>query len=535
MARILGLDLGSHSVKGVVLESKAKGHVTRAFVEARRAQEGERADTLRAAVQELLGKLPPGHADQVIIALPGPALITHTLSLPFSDAKRIEATLPFEIGGQLPFDISEVVYDYQVVGLKDTDGKDKASDLLVGVVRKEELRSLLALLSELKLDPRIVTHPGLAYQNLLQQAAGLFDGGAADGGVVAVVDVGHERTSVAIGRPGRGVQFARTFAGGGRDLSKALAAEFQTSLAEAHHWKEQHGAMASAAHGPDAERAAAAFVRGLQPLLRELRPTLKSFTARTRQQVGALVLAGGSARMPGLAEQLSKDLNLPVRVLALPADAAQAIPTEEQPSAAQAYALALRGNATGARAPRFNYRRDEFAFKGDFDYVKDKVGLLAAFAMTLVLLFIAFGVVRNSVLSRREAQVDAALCETTQKILGRCEKDYNRALNLLKGVESPAAALPRLSAVNLLAEVTQKVPDDLPVKFDRIQIDTERVILQGETDSSKQVDTLSNALRNHDCFKDVKQGKVERSRDGQKVTFRLDVQVQCPGTEGGES
>ncbi|MBZ4417121.1 pilus assembly protein PilM [Myxococcus sp. RHSTA-1-4] len=534
MARILGLDLGSHSVKGVVLEAKTKGHMVRGFAEVRRAQEGERADTLRAAVQELLGQLPPGHADQVVIALPGPSLTTHALSLPFSDGKRIEATLPFEIGSQLPFDISDAVYDYQVVGQKETDTKEKASDLLVGVVRKEELQSLLALLAELKVDPRIVTHPGLAYQNLLQQYPGLFEG-LGEGGAVAVVDLGHERTSVSIGRPGQGVVFARTFAGGGRDLSKALANEFQTSVPEAHHWKEQHGAVASAAQGPDAERAAGAFVRGLQPVLRELRPTLKAFTARTRQQVGAVVLCGGTARLPGLAEQLSKDLNLPVRVLALPADTAEAIPAAVQPAAAQAYALALRGNAAGAKAPRFNLRRGELAYKGDFDYMKDKLGLLASFAATLLLLLIAFGVVRNSVLARREAQVDAVLCDTTQRILGKCEKDYNRALSMLKGVESPASALPRMTAVNLLAEVTQRVPDEVPVKFDRIQIDLNRVILQGETDSSKQIDTLSNALKGHACFKDVRQGKVEKTRDGNKVSFRLDVEVQCPGAQGGES
>ncbi|GHG74782.1 type II secretion system protein GspL [Comamonas sp. JC664] len=535
MARILGLDLGSHAVKGVVLEAKTKTHTTHGFAEVRRAQEGERADTLRSAVQELLGQLPQGAVDQIVVALPGPALTTHSLSLPFSDAKRIEATLPFEIGSQLPFDISDVAYDYQVVGQKDLEGsKEKAGELLVGVVRKEELAELLALLAELKVDPRIVTHPGVAYQNLFQQQPGLFQG-QGEGGAVAVVDIGHERTTVAVGTPGTGIQFARTFSGGGRDLSKALAAEFQTSLAEAHHWKEQHGAVASAAQGPDAERAASAFVRGLQPMLRELRPSLKAFTARTRQQVGAVVLCGGTAKLPGIAEQLSKDLNLPVRVLALPADASPSVPAAEQPVAAQAYALALRGNATGARAPRFNYRRGEFGFKGELDYMKDKLGLLASFAATLILLLIAFGVVRNSVLARREAQVDAVLCDTTQRILGRCEKDYNRALNMLAGVESPAAALPKLTAVNLLAEVTGRVPTEVPVKFTRIQIDLSRVILEGETDSSKQVDTLSNAIKNHACFKDVRQGKVEKTRDGNKMSFRLDVQVQCPGEQGGES
>lgn len=530
MARILGLDLGSYSVKGVLFESNLRGYTTKAYAEVRRA-EGDRTETLRAAVHELLTQHPM-QADQVIVALPGPTLMTHAFTLPFTDPKRLEAALPFEVESQLPFDLSEVVFDYQTAGQK----AKASSDVLVGVVRKEELRGLLGLLTELKLDPRVITHPGITYQNLFVQTPAVFDGlGEAE--AIAVVDIGHERTTVAIGKPGVGVEFARTFAGGGRDLSRALSAEFQTPLAEAHQWKETYGAMASAAtaQGPDAERAAAAFVRGLQPVLRELRPTFKAFTARTKRNVGAVVLCGGTARLKGLAEQLEKDLHLQVRVLGLPNEAASSIPAETQPSATQAYALALRGQASGAKAPRFNLRRGEFGFKGDFDYVKDKLGLLGSFAATLLLLFIASGVVRNTVLARNEAKVDAVLCKTTERILGKCETNYDRALNLLRGVESPAAALPKVTAVNLLAEVTQKIPPEVPVKIERIQIDLERVILQGETNSSKEIDTLTTALKSHRCFREVNPGKVEKTRDGQKVTFRLDIQVQCPDQSGAES
>lgn len=532
MARILGLDLGSYSVKGVLLESNIRGYATKAYAEVRRAAEGDRAETLRAAVRELLAHPTLQGAEQVIVALPGPALMTHTFTLPFVDPKRIEAALPFEVESQLPFDLSDVVFDYQVTGQKEKT----SSDLLVSVVRKEELSSLLGLLSEQGLDPRIVTHPGITYQNLFLQVPSAFEG-LADVDTVAVVDIGHERTTVAIGRPGVGVEFARTFAGGGRDLSRALAAEFQTPLPEAHHWKETYGAMASAAaaQGPDAERAAAAFARGLQPVLRELRPTFKSFTARSRRQVGAVVVCGGTARLKGIAEQLGRDLHVPARVLALPNETMAAITPEAQPQVAQAFALALRGQASGAKAPRFNLRRGEFAFKGDYDYVKDKLGLLASFAATLLLLLIASGVVRNSVLARREAQVDAMLCGTTQRILGTCETNYDRALNLLRGVESPAAALPKMTAVNLLAEVTQRIPAETPVRLERIQIDMERIILQGETDSSKEIDTLTTALKGHRCFREVSPGKVEKTRDGQKVSFRLDIQVQCPDQPGAES
>jgi general secretion pathway protein L len=530
MARILGLDLGSYSVKGVLFESNIRGYTTKAYHEVRRG-EGERMETLQAAVRELISQ-PTLHADQVIIALPGPTLMTHSFTLPFVDPKRIEAALPFEVESQLPFDLSEVVFDYQVVGQK----PKTSSDLLVGVVRKEELAGLLAMLSSMEVHPRVITHPGVTYQNLFLQTPSMFEG-LESMAAVAVVDIGHERTTVAIGRPGVGVEFARTFAGGGKDLSRALSTEFRTPVQEAHQWKETYGALASAAsaQGPDAERAASAFVRGLQPVLRELRPTFKSFTARTRRQVGAVVLCGGTARLKGIAEQLERDLKMPTRVLALPVESSSVIPAEAQPSAAQAYALALRGQASGAKAPRFNLRRGEFAFKGDFDYVRDRVGLLASFAATLVLLLIASGVVRNSVLSWREMEVDQVLCKTTERILGRCEKDFDRALNMLRGVESPAAALPKSSAVNLLAEVTQRIPADLPVKLDRIQIDLERIILQGETKSSKEIDTLTKAIQGHTCFKEVNQGKVEKTRDGQNVTFRLDIQVSCPEQAGAES
>jgi general secretion pathway protein L len=528
MARILGLDLGSYSVKAMVLDSSTRSPGPKAWVEVRRG-EGERQETLRAALRELLARPELQHMDQVVVALPGPSLVTHQFALPFTDPKRIESTLDFEVESQLPFDLSEAVYDYQVA----TQHKDKGSELLVGVVRREEFEALMGTLAEVGVDPRVVTHPGIAYQNLLQQQPGLLAG--VDAETVALVDIGHERTTLAIGRLGVGVEYARTFAAGGQNLSRALATEFQTPLPEAHHWKETHGAMASEARGPDAQRAAAAFVRGLQPLLRELRPSFKSFTARTHRQVGAMVLCGGTARMPGLAEQLSNDLGIPVRVLGLPKEASAVVPASEQPSTMQAYTLALRGQASGARAPRFNLRRGEFAFKGDYDYVKDKLGLLASFAVTLLLLMIASGVVRNSVLARREAQVDAVLCDITQRMLGTCEKNYDKALNMLKGVESPVAALPKMSAVNLLADMTSRVPSEVPVTFDRIDIDLERITVRGETDSSSQIDAISSALKGHRCFKEVREGKVEKTRDGNKVTFRLDIQVQCPEQASGEA
>jgi general secretion pathway protein L len=524
MARILGLDLGSHSVKAVLLDGSLRSYSVKGFARVL-VPEGERLAALATALTELSAKQPLS-AEQVVVALPGPSLATHLMTLPFSDVKRIEATIPFEIESQLPFDLSEAVFDYQIA-----QTHEKSADLLIGVVKKDELRALLELLQAHKLDPRIVTHPGVAYQNLFLSAPACFLGSGSAEGAIAVLDVGHERVSLAIGRPGVGVELTRTFPGGGKDLTRALATEFKVSFDEAAAWKEAHGVIgpAAAARGADAERASAAFTRGLQPMLRELRATMKSYSARSHRAVAKLFVCGGSAKLTGLDAQLGRDLGLPAQVLALPPEASL-IPREDQQAATQGLALALRGQTSGPRAPRFNLRRGEFAFKGDFDYLKDRVGLLASFAAILFILLIASGIVRNSVLARREQQVDAMLCDVTQRVLGKCEKDARRALNMLKGKESPSAAIPKLSAVTLLAELLQRMPTDIPLTMDQIVIDTERITVRCETDSSKQVDKITAALKAYRCFNEVKEGKVEKSKDGTKVTFRLDIQVECPDT-----
>ncbi|HEY1416525.1 MAG TPA: pilus assembly protein PilM, partial [Myxococcaceae bacterium] len=248
MARVLGLDLGSHSLKGVLLESTGRGTSVLHYAESRRADEAPLDEALAVFLAENAWS-----PDQVVVALPGPSLATHAFTLPFTDAKRIAATLPFEVEGELPFDLSQAVFDHQV-----TRRRANATDLIVGLVRREELSELLKSLAARGLDPRVVTHPAIAYQDLFLAVPERFE--VAPGAALAVLDIGHRRTSVAVGRPAEGLLFARTFPGGGRELSRALAAEFQVSLPEAEAWKERDGSLAPGG-GPEHERARTALLR----------------------------------------------------------------------------------------------------------------------------------------------------------------------------------------------------------------------------------------------------------------------------------
>src|SRR5512137_1822459 len=133
---ILGLDLGAHSAKAVLLESTLRGWTVAGAARVPVLPAGDGAerplrDRQGAAVGELLAAR-GWRPDAVIAAVPGTAAASHVVSLPFTDPRRIEQTIAFEVEGQIPFELAEVAWDWQPMTAR--EGK---SELYVGVVRKE--------------------------------------------------------------------------------------------------------------------------------------------------------------------------------------------------------------------------------------------------------------------------------------------------------------------------------------------------------------------------------------------------------------
>src|SRR6266508_3156073 len=522
--RILGLDLGASAVKAVLVESAFRGFE---IVDTARAplepspplppspQGGEEGVAWRqvaarygAAVRGLI-EARGWRFDSAVVAFPGTGGSTSVVTLPFTDPRRIEQTIGFEVEGQIPFDLADFAWDWQPLGAR--DGK---TELLVAVVRKEELAALLAALGEAGVDPRAIVPPGPAYAAL--GLAGALAAPAppaspvapADGTTSAVapgaaatpapaeaiVDVGQERTSVTMVAAGT-CEAARTFAFGVGHLARALARELGLSEAEgtALVAAEAGGpalppALAEKAADP---RAADALRRALVPLVRELRATLRAWRARAGQRpVVRLVLAG------------------------------------EAPGLALALALALRGHL-GSRAGRLNLRRGELAFTRDFEHVKGKVARLGAYAALIAVLAILSAGVKVFALSRQEASLDRALCDAETKIIGRCFSNFEEAQAVLRGRGTVGAALPRVSAVDLFAELSEKVPEGVPVRLERIEITKDKLHLQGTTDAAENVDKIAASLKGSRCFADARSGGARRRGTDGKFEFSIDASLTC--------
>src|SRR5258707_8030030 len=154
--------------------------------------------------------------------------------------------------------------------------------------------------------------------------------------------MGHEGAATAMGKKPANIEYVRTFPGGGKALSTAIATEFAISFPEAEQWKETQGAVGSAVRGAGAERAAKALLRGLQPVVRETRACLKASTARSRRSITQIYLCGGTAKLAGLDQQLSEEFGIPAARLRLPPHVASPIPPQASSSAGQAYSLSWR-------------------------------------------------------------------------------------------------------------------------------------------------------------------------------------------------
>src|SRR5690242_2709123 len=155
--RTLGLDVGARSVKAVVVEAAYRGYTVLATARADvEPAAGPEAPALRDRQADALKRLlAEAHLvfDNAVVALPG-APASHVITLPFVDPRRIDQTVGFEVESQIPFDLTEVVWDWQPLGTR--DGK---TELLVSVVRKEEMASLLAALAGAGVDPRVAAPP----------------------------------------------------------------------------------------------------------------------------------------------------------------------------------------------------------------------------------------------------------------------------------------------------------------------------------------------------------------------------------------
>jgi type IV pilus assembly protein PilM len=238
-------------------------------------------------------------SDQVITAVPGPAVIVKKVILPAQTGAAIDSAVLAEASHLIPDSLDNVNLDYQVIDWIDAGNK---MEVLVVAVKREIINSYAEAIRAADCDPILVDVDYFALENMFE-----LNYETSDGQPVALVNIGARYSSINILKDGRS-----TFTGdvpvGGAEYTDALTRQLGLSPEQAESAKLGGGGADPAAVEP---------VLGsvTEFIVEEIQRALSFFwTAATDEPLGGIVLSGGSARMPGLSDQLTQRLHCGVEV-----------------------------------------------------------------------------------------------------------------------------------------------------------------------------------------------------------------------------
>jgi len=518
MKNVLGLDLGSHTLKAVELRQTLRG------LEPVQLRVHPRSDT-EAPLAESLQRFLRMHqisTEHVTCALPGDRVSSRQLEFPFRDRKKLGQAVPFEIEGQMPFHLEDVVVDWQIVG-----GERSHAVVAAIIAQRKDVSEMLATLAQAGCDPRILEAEGLALGNL----SALFP----LPGRRLLVDMGHRKTTFCLLIDGLGVA-ARSVPVGGLALTRALARRRGIGLAEAEQQKCEDGIFQAGWSG-----AAPEVVESLDRIAREIVRSLESFETHLGGPASSLLtevtLLGGAARLHRVDEYLAERTGLATQRLALPdsPESAALVAGGDPLLFAPAIALALR--STARATTHMNFRQDEFAYRADFRRFFGREMRPTAILAGIALLLLGTSSATSIALeSRRALQLESQARRIYAEIFpGQPVPD--RPVTALG--EAVAAARARadflglyggnLSALDLMGELSARVPPDLKVKFEEVNIDRQVIRVKVASENYEAADRLENELKKAPPFGGASvSGQIKKTKE--TITFSINI----PLAEGGE-
>lgn len=238
---------------------------------------------------------------RVAVSLPASRAFTRALQLPKMGPKDIDEAVRTEAEQYIPVNIDNLYLDYTVLGQS-----DDSMDVLVVAMSKAIVDSYLTLTRMLGLE-------AVLFDTAIGASAHLFAYDPDSGIPSVLVDFGAEVTDISVFNHGLVVTGSVAF--GGDDITATLARELRMSEREALILKSKYGLSPSTLQ----KQVIRAVGPSLEQLIKEIRRTIRYYEQRYAKEppIGQIVIMGGGANMPGLADYLTEQLRVPARAFDL--------------------------------------------------------------------------------------------------------------------------------------------------------------------------------------------------------------------------
>lgn len=305
---LVGLDIGSSSVKAVELAVKPKGlellHLGVAKLPPEAIVQGAflNAGAITEAVREAIdaGGI---KTKTVATAVSGHSVIVKKISLPTMTREELEESIRWEAEQYIPFDINEVNLDFQILHTGEQEGQ---MDVLLVAAKKDLIDDYVHVITDAGLRPAVLDVAAFAVENAFE---GNYQVPANE--VVALVNVGSQTVNINILAKGAPA-FTRDISTGGNAFTEEIQKALSVSWEEAERIKiggrareESHDVVPH-----EVEQA----VRGVtENVIGEISRSLDFFAATAADsRISRVMVAGGGSRVSGFESVFQGKTNLPV-------------------------------------------------------------------------------------------------------------------------------------------------------------------------------------------------------------------------------
>lgn len=544
MQKVIGLDIGSYSIKAIEIVNTFKSYEITNFYET--IIPPLREAPLELVIATCMEQLFSEHqieADRIITAMPGQFISSRVLSFNYNDVRKIRSAIMLDLEERVPFNMEDMIVDHQILGT--IDGQTLA---LAVMTRKVFLRNFLDLLARIKIDPKLVDVDSLAFYNLASHM------GIQEENCYAMVDVGHEKTAICIMQAGV-LRMFRSINLGGRYITDFMARDLGVSFSEAQRIKHRVSRVfCNSYSGEDLSqqdiKVAERMTLATNAIVKELGRTFYAFKSWEKRPLSKIYLTGGTSRLQYFAEFLSEQLDVPVEHLRLDR-VGMRISTDLQPHLEiipQSLAIGVRAVASTKNHSQINMRRGEFAFVQNYENILKNAAtafhMIAASILVLIACYVIKFYFYNAQIERLkesyikeyvadfpDAKKKATPTAKFANIRNEAETKFKNAIKEKKaGVEAFKIANRESAALRVLKEISEALPKEVVIDVTLFDFKTTspgngKLTLRAETDNFASQATIMDALKKVAVLRDVteKASGAKPGSDGKKIEFTVDA------------
>lgn len=305
--RLVGLDIGSRTLKlAEIIDTKA-GSTLKNFstidIEPGLIEEGSVRDpeAVSGYIRELF-KSAKLKDKNVAISIGGYSVIVKKITVQTMTEDELHETIHFEAEQYIPFDISEVNLDFQILG--ESEHNPNQMNVLLVAAKKEMISEYINLMKMAKLHPLIIDVDAFALQNIFK-----FNYSPEDENI-ALIDIGASKTSLNILKDNVS-EFMRDVSLGCEQINDKIASTVGCTIEETEEIKL--GEESDLISAEDLKEIVESVVTDW---CIEIKRALDFFySTYPEEQISRIVLSGGGANIKKFLELLAAETSSEVEVI----------------------------------------------------------------------------------------------------------------------------------------------------------------------------------------------------------------------------